>query len=163
MLNPKFTKPFCVLLAACLLLAPIGCRTGAERAGDHRALVEVGMTQEQVENILGGPDGWQENVGGYEVWKYAYRPNFGHFLVWRTVDATEIVITVAIVVGVFWGLLSLLDGHWAGPPSLDSGPSRTSTSFPSPSASGRFQRFTFTICFDRETGRVAFISSPLPE
>jgi len=117
----------------------------------------MGMSQGQVEERLGQPDGWQENVGGYEVWTYAYRPSLGHFVVWRTVDTTIIVVEVALLLGLVLGLAWLLQGHW---PSFSDGQSaKESPSEPS----GRYQRYTFRIGFDRETGRVAFISSPWPE
>src|SRR5882762_7862946 len=135
MMKPGVRRFGCVVLAACLLLAPAGCRTGAQRAEDYRSRVEMGMSQGQVEERLGQPDGWQENVGGYEVWTYAYRPSLGHFVVWRTVDATVIVMEVAVVFGLVLGLAWLLQGN---PPSYSDGRSGTDLSS---EPSGRYQRF----------------------
>ena len=142
-------------LSGCLLLAHSGCQTGAQRAGDHLNLVQVGMTRDQVEDRLGGPDGWEKNVNGYEVWAYSYRPDAGTFIVWKTVDLVEICIGVALMFGLVWisrGVFAAL--------FRDSGPSVPL----SPSEKDdRFQRFVFRIGFHSETGRVAYVSSPLPE
>jgi hypothetical protein len=146
-------------LSACLFLSA-GCRSGAERAGERRTQVEVGMTRDEVEERLGEPDGWQENVGGHEVWAYAYKPNVGTFVVWRTVDLAVITVVAATAVGILYLIAGLCRNGISGWPSSSSAPSTTP---PSPTRDVRFQRFVFRIGFDRESGRVAFVSSPIPE
>jgi len=142
-------------LCGCLLLAP-GCRTGEQRAGEYRNRIDVGMTRDEVEGTLGSPDGWQENVGGYEVWAYSYKPSFGHFLVWRTVDIAEFALLVGFAFGLFFITRGLF-AHWTGEPLPRIGPDVNVQS------GSRYQRFVFRIGFDLESGRVAFVSSPLPE
>ncbi|HEU4339666.1 MAG TPA: hypothetical protein VFS19_06320 [Planctomycetota bacterium] len=149
----------CAGLSTCLLLSSAGCQSGAERAGLHRQLVEVGMTRDEVEVRLGEPDGWEENVSGYEVWAYSYRPNAGTFIVWRTVDAVELTVKVALVLTLFVGLVALSRGGLTHYPDLSPswGPQEN------PPRGGAYQRFVFRIGFNPETGRVAYVSSPLPE
>ena len=153
----RMSKPAIVLLSICLLVAPVGCRSGADRAMECRSVVEVGMSHDEVAGRLGEPDGWEENVGGFEVWIYAYRPSLGHFIVWRSLDAAILITEIAVTAGLVLAIAWLLRGN------LPSGFGRGDNEAPPSPASGRYQRYSFRVGFDRETGRVAFVSNPWPE
>jgi hypothetical protein len=151
-------RAICTLLGASLLVSTTGCSTAKERADRDRELVKVGMTRDDVADLLGEPFAWKENQEGYEIWLYAYRPSVGHYLTWGTVDVAAVMVQTALLLGVIASLVWLTEGRLP-----QEGLDALEPLAPEPADENRYQRFTFRIGFKRESGLVAFVTSSLPE
>jgi hypothetical protein len=96
-----------VAALSALTLLITGCYTGYGRAESRRALLTLGMTQAEVQELLGEPDQITQFQGRDVVveWSYSYTTPFTMFIV-PTLGLFTVVLSVPsayYLLGLTWG------------------------------------------------------------